>query len=105
MRPEPQGVRLSSALGDPDAIPYFLWDEPMTVASLRERLRTSSGSERIRLLATVLREARDTDVWRFTTVDEVVALWPALERHLGRRRRFWEFLLGKWKELGLLGPC
>lgn len=55
-------------------------------------------SESLRLLATVLREARDTDVWRFTTVDEVVALWPVLERHLGRRRRFWEFLLGKWKE-------
>lgn len=104
MRPEPQGVRLSSALGDPDAIPYFLWDEPMTVASLRARLKTSSEPERIRLLATVLREARDTDVWRFTTVDEVVALWPVLERHLGRRRRFWKFLLGKWKELGLLGP-
>jgi hypothetical protein len=91
------------ALGDPDAIPYFLWDEPMTVATLHERLNASSRAERIRLLAVILREARDTDVWRFTTVDEVVALWPSLVPHLGRRRGFWEFLLGKWKELGLLG--
>src|SRR5204862_1563664 len=33
---------LSSDLDDPSAVPYFLWDEPMTVAELRARLRTAS---------------------------------------------------------------
>ena len=50
-------VRLSLDLDDPQAVPYFLWDEPMTVAELRSRL--------------------------------------------ARRRAFWQFLLGRWRELRL----
>jgi hypothetical protein len=93
---------LSSDLDDPSAVPYFLWDEPMTVAELRARLGTASPPERSRLLGKVLREARDTDVWRFTSPTEVQLLWPELSRHLGRRRPFWEFLLRQWRELALL---
>jgi hypothetical protein len=93
------GVRLSLDLDDPAAVPYFLWDEPITLAVLRARLRTASRPERIRLLGRILREARDPDVWRFTTPDEVAASWPDLQRYLGRRRTFWEFLLQRWQEL------
>jgi hypothetical protein len=49
-----------------------------------------------------MREARDPDVWRFTSPAEVEAAWPALAPHLGRRRSFWQFVLTRWKELGLL---
>lgn len=97
------GVMLSSDLGSPDAIPYFLWDEPMTVAEFRERLQTASTAERTRLLAKLLREARDTDVWRFITPAEVSRKWSALAPQLGRRRRFWEFLLASWRKEGLVG--
>lgn len=97
------GVRLSLDLDDPQAIPYFLWDEPMTVAELSRRLQAVSRPERLRLLGRILREARDTDVWRFTTPAEVVASWPELQAYLGRRRAFWEFLLGRWRDLGLDG--
>jgi len=93
---------LSTRLTDPDAIPYFLWDDPMTVSELEERLRTASEPERLRLLALVLREARDPDVWRFVTPEEVVRLWPRLAGRLGLRRAFWEFLLDRWKRLGLV---
>jgi hypothetical protein len=93
------GVRLSTDLDDPQAVPYFLWDEPLSVAELRARLASSESPERLRLLGKILREARDTDVWRFTTPAEVTTLWPQLQRHLGRRRAFWEFLLGRWREL------
>ncbi len=93
------GVRLSTNLDDPEAVPYFLWDEPLSVAELRSRLTHGDSPERLRLLGKVLREARDTEVWRFTTPAEVTALWPQLRRHLGRRRAFWEFLLGRWGEL------
>jgi hypothetical protein len=96
-------VALSTSLDDPEAIPYFLWDEPMTVAALRERLRNTSSPEATRLLGKILREARDTDAWLFTTPAEVVARWEELAPHLGRRRAFWEFLLGRWQEEGLLG--
>ena len=66
-------VALSTNLGDPEAIPYFLWDEPMSVASVRERLRTASSPEATRLLGKILREARDSEVWLFTTPAEVSA--------------------------------
>ena len=73
----------------------------MTVAELRRRL-VSSREERIRLLGKIMREARDTDVWLFTTPAEVTMLWPQLERNLGRRRDFWIFLLGEWRKQGLI---
>lgn len=95
-------LRLSTDLDDPRAIPYFLWDDPMTVAELKERLAAASAPERIRLLGTILREARDVEVWKFTTPGEVVAQWPDLSRHLGRRRAFWTFLLNAWRREGLL---
>ena len=96
------GVRLSSELDDPRAVPYFLWDEPMTVTELRDRLLHASEPERVRLLAKVLREARDTEVWRFTTPDAVARDWKALSLRLGRRRAFWEFLLSSWAAQGRL---
>ena len=103
MATQTSGVRLSLDLDDPAAVPYFLWDEPMTLADLQTRLREASRPERLRLLGRILREARDPDVWRFTTLAEVTAEWPELRRYLGRRRAFWEFLLQRWQEPGFDG--
>jgi len=50
------GILLSTRLDDPEAVPYFLWDEPMTVAELRARLQAAAPSERCRLLGKILRE-------------------------------------------------
>lgn len=96
-------VSLSTDLGDPSAVPYFLWDEPMTVSEFRRRLETASPAEQTRLLAKLLREARDTDVWAFTSPEEVWRRWPDLSRYLGRRRQFWEFLLSQWRKEDLIG--
>jgi len=96
------GVKLSTDLDDPQAIPYFLWDEPMSVAQLKDRLQTASHAERTRLLAKILREARDPDVWRFTTPDEIRQSWPEICVHLGRRRAFWEFLFERWQIEGFI---
>lgn len=93
-------VPLSSDLDDPAAYPYFLWDDPMTNRELRERLTGASAPERARLMAKVLRQARDSDVWAYTTPQEVANAWPSLEIHLGRRREFWNYLLSRWAELG-----
>ena len=94
---------MTTDLGDPEAVPYFLWDDPMTLTELRGRLREAPEPERVLLLARILREARDTEVWQFTSPEEVVRLWPRLSLHLGRRREFWEFLLSRWREQGLVG--
>jgi hypothetical protein len=97
-----KNVKLSIRIKDQTAIPYFLWDEPMSVAQLHERLDSASHPERIRLLGKILREARDTDVWYFTTPEEIRRLWPELSKHLGRRRPFWEFLINRWQSEGYL---
>jgi len=64
----------------------------MTVSEFRRRLGSASSPEQTRMLGKLLREARDTDVWKFTTPEEVWRKLPEVSRHLGRRRAFWEFL-------------
>ena len=98
----PGPAPLSTDLDRADAVPYFMWDEPMTVREIRDRLRGMTLPERYRLLGKILREAKDTDVWRFTSPEEVAQHWGDLHPHLGRRRAFWEFLLGQWRNQGLL---
>ena len=93
-------VLLSTNLDDPTSIPYFTWDDPMTVAEIRSRLREPASPERTRLLAKIMREARDTEVWKFTTPNEVSAQYPQLRMYLGRRRAFWDYLLGAWRKFG-----
>ena len=56
---------LSTDLDSPTSVPYFLWDAPMTVAELKQKLDSASDEESIRLLGKILREARDTEVWKF----------------------------------------
>jgi len=75
----------------------------MTVAEVRRRPREASPPESARLLGKILREARDTDVWKFTTPQEVQRRWPEIEKHLGRSRPFWTYLFARWREMGLLG--
>jgi len=93
---------LSTSLTDPDSIPYFLWDCPMTVSQLHEELNSAAHPERIRLIAKILRQARDTDVWHFVELSEVLAEWDEISRHLGRRRALWEYLIAGWRKDGLL---
>lgn len=82
--------------------PYFLWDEDVSVAELRELLALETEPRRARMLAKMLREARDTDVWLFVTPQQVAEALPSLGRRLGRRRAFWEFLIGRWRAEGLV---
>jgi len=94
---------LSTDLDDPRAVPYFLWDDPMSVGELRDRLESASPDEKARLLGKIMREARDTDVWKFTKPQEVWDCWSDLELYLGRRKAFWKFLLTRWIEAGFIG--
>ena len=95
--------KLSSDLNSDSAIPYFLWDEPMTVAELKTKLASDSEDEKMRFLGKILREARDTDVWKFTTPEFVWQNWTKIEKYLGRRREFWRFLFERWQAEGLIG--
>ena len=93
---------LTTDLTRQDSRPYFLWDEDTSIAEFRAALSGSNDAERQRLLGKMLREARDTDVWQFVSPTEVAAALPALEWHLGRRRTFWAYLIGRWRAHGLV---
>lgn len=56
-----------------DSQPYFIWDVPVTVDQLRAKLRHGKEDEKIVWMARILREARFDDVWRFVSIDEVLA--------------------------------
>lgn len=82
--------------------PYFLWDVPVTEAQLRQRLRHPDPDTRAQWQAVIMREARYDDVWTYLTLDEVLRDWPDIQRHLGRMRGFWVYLLNGWRKDGLL---
>lgn len=94
---------LTTDLSRDDARPWFLWDEDLSLAEFRARLAGDDPDERDRLLAKLLREANDTEVWRFVSPDDVARALPRLARRIGTRRLpFWEFLIGRWRADGLV---
>jgi hypothetical protein len=93
---------LGTDMRNPDVVPYFTWDAPLTVREIHEQLHYAPEAQRYRLLGKILREARDTDVWVFTSPEFVSRNWDQLNPYLGRRRPFWEWLLRQWKEERLL---
>jgi hypothetical protein len=93
---------LSTELEREDAQPYFLWDMAVTVGELRKQLRHPDVAVRALWMARVMREARYPDVWKFLSLDDVLAHLPLIRRHLGRARAFWDFLLEGWHSDGLL---
>lgn len=93
---------LSDDLTDPQTRPYFIWDEDVSLRQFEDRLHSQNEKTRLQALAKLLREARDIDVWRFVTPQEVADALPSLERKLGRRQAFWSFLMEGWGRLGIV---
>jgi hypothetical protein len=93
---------LTKDLTRADLRPYFFWDEDTSTGELRAALAGSDSAERLRLLGKLLREARDTDVWDFVSPEDVAHALPLLGHQLGRRRRFWEYVIESWRALGLV---
>jgi len=82
--------------------PYFLWDEDVSINELHQILAGPDGPRRDQLLAKMLREARDIDVWHFVRPAEVARVLDHLRRRIGRRHAFWTFLINGWRSHGLL---
>jgi hypothetical protein len=95
-------VLLTTDMTDGSKVPYFPWDEPLTLDELRRRLAGDDAEERVRLAAKVMREARFDEAVGLVPVAEIVASYPRLRRHLGQRLGFWDFLLAEWRSLGLV---
>jgi hypothetical protein len=82
---------------DPQSRPYFLWDCDMTLDEFRRRLGDPDPEVRAYLVAKVMRQAKPDDALALVTLQEIQALWPLLEKHLGRTRAFWRWLLRSWQ--------
>jgi hypothetical protein len=95
-------VRLATDLSQGSAVPYFMWDEPLTLDELRLRLAGNDPEERTRLRSKVMREARFDEAVDLVPVAQMVADYQNIRRNLGRRRPFWDFLMSEWRTLGLI---
>jgi len=80
--------------------PYFLWDEDMTLATFRERLRDPEPDVRAYFLGKLMRQAKPDDVFSFVSFEEIQREFGAVERYLGKTRDFWVWLLERWPRAG-----
>lgn len=87
---------------DDSAVPYFMWDYKYTIAKTRELLENGSESQRIWLMAKIMRDARYDDVWKLISFHDFLKYRARLMRLLGRERRFWEFLYSRWVKQGII---
>lgn len=76
--------------------PYFLWDVETTLDQFRGMLAGEDRAVRAYLIAKLMRQARPDDVFQFVTVEDIREEWPRIERHLGRTRGFWTWILDAW---------
>ena len=83
----------SPALKDGSHRPYFLWWSGASVAELHAHLADPNPEVRAYWMGALLREANTRDVWLFVTPDAIRAAWNRLQRHLGRSRAMWAYLL------------
>ena len=93
---------LTTDMSNSELRPYFLWDEDVSIGELHSALAGPDSPRRDQLIAKMLREARDIDVWAFVRPLEVERVLERLKRRIGRRYAFWRFLIDGWRSHGLL---
>ncbi|NUO82116.1 hypothetical protein HUU05_18760 [candidate division KSB1 bacterium] len=86
-----------------EIVPYFMWDYQYTVGQIKERLARGPESERLWLMAKIMRDARYSDVWKFISLQDFLTYREGLMNgRLGRMKGFWEFLYSRWIEYGII---
>jgi hypothetical protein len=89
-------------LVDSQGRPYFLWDVEMTLDEFERALLEESSPAQPYLIAKVMRQAKPDDALQFVSPQQIADLWPAIERHLGKSRAFWTWLLDEWEQRGFI---
>lgn len=85
---------------DSQGRPYFLWDSDLTLAEFLEKLRTGPAEVRAYWAGKLLRQAKPDDALQWLSADDIMGMWPQIERHLGRTREFWAWILDAWGRRG-----
>jgi len=88
-----------------DAIPYFMWDYRYSVGQIKSMLAESSETQRIWLMAKIMRDARYADVWKFISLQDFLNYRERLMPKLGREKTFWEFLYSRWVKQGIVNDA
>lgn len=78
--------------------PYFLWDCDLTLDRFQGALRDHEPTVRAYWIGKLMRQAKPDDVFQFVSRATIEEHWTLLERHLGRTRAFWTWLLDTWRE-------
>jgi hypothetical protein len=79
--------------------PYFLWDVETTLDEFRAMIAGEDREVRAYLIAKLMRQAKPDDVFQFVTLQDIRAEWSRIERHLGRSRAFWSWILEAWGKI------
>ena len=90
---------MKTVMIEDEAVPNFCWDRKLTAGEIREHLHNGTRFEWVQLASWILREAAYADVWSFLAPSEISEHMAELSPFLGRRRDFWEYLVGAWHEL------
>jgi hypothetical protein len=90
----------SEKMVDRQQRPYFLWDCDLDIDQFRRRLRNPNLEIRAYFIGKLMRQAKPDDVFEFVSAKTIRELWPRLERFLGEKRPFWEWLFSAWETQG-----
>jgi len=86
-----------------DIVPYFMWDYQYTVGQIKEMLKSGDESERLWLIAKIMRDARYSDVWKFISLQDFLKYRERLMNgRLGREKGFWQFMYTQWLKHGIV---
>lgn len=90
----------SSKMVDQEQRPYFLWDCDLDLEQFQQRLRSSNPEVRAYFIGKLMRQAKPDDVFEFVSARTIREMWPHLEKFLGNKRDFWEWLFSVWETQG-----
>lgn len=77
--------------------PYFLWDCDLDLHEFQTQLQEGDADQRAYLAGKLMRQAKPDDVFVFISLEEIIHLWPSLERYLGQSRSFWHWVISEWE--------
>ena len=75
---------------------YFFWDYDITEDDLRAILRGDDDVEKAWAIARLLEAAKWGDIWRFLSLNDVVANFDRLRFRYARDREMWAYALQRW---------
>lgn len=59
--------------------PYFIWDYNLNDKKIKKILQSGNNVEKQWLIARILSHAKYEDVWKYLTVDDIIAYFPKLK--------------------------